>query len=89
MKKFIFILVVVLLGLGLYIWQDPQLKRKVLHQAEDVITPSTTTVYKWKDKNGNPVISNSPPTGDTPYETLKYHRDSNVVPTKEEKKSQK
>lgn len=89
MKKFIFVLAAVLLGAALYIWQEPQLKKKVLHQAEDVITPATTTVYKWKDKDGNPVISNSPPTGDIPYETIKYHRDANVMPTDEKQERKK
>lgn len=86
MKKAIFIIAGVLLGVVLYIWQDPQLSKKLLHQTEDLVTPDTTTVYKWKDENGNPVISNSPPQGNIPYETIEYDRDINVMPSNEEKK---
>lgn len=89
MKKVIIVIAGILLGVAMYIWQDPQLKKKVLHQAEDIVTPKTTTVYKWKDKDGNPVISNSPPSGDIPYETMDYHRDANVMPSGEEKKPKK
>ncbi|MEJ2141682.1 MAG: DUF4124 domain-containing protein [Gammaproteobacteria bacterium] len=86
MKKAIIIISAVLAGIILYIWQDPQLSKKVLHQTEDLVTPDTTTVYKWTDKNGNPVLSNSPPAGNIPYETIEYHRDTNVMPSNEEKK---
>ena len=89
MKKLIFILAAVLLGIALYIWQDPQLSKKVLHQAEDVVTPDATTVYKWRDKDGNPVVSNSPPTGDIPYETIQYQHDANVMPSDVEQKRKK
>ena len=89
MKKVIVIFTGILLGAALYIWQDPQLKKRVLHQAEDIVTPETTTVYKWQDQDGNPVISNTPPSGNIPYETIDYHRDANVMPSEEEKKRKK
>jgi hypothetical protein len=89
MKKTIFVIAAILAGAALYVWQDPQLSKKVLHQAEDIATPETTTVYKWQDQDGNPVISNSPPAGNIPYETVEYHRDTNVVPSGEPEKRKK
>lgn len=89
MKKVLFVIAAILTGVALYIWQDPQLSKKVLHQAKDMVTPETTTVYKWKDKDGNPVISNTPPADDTPYETLEYHRDANVLPNEQDNKKRK
>lgn len=89
MKKAIIIITAILAGTAWYVWQDPQLSKKLLHQAEDIATPETTTVYKWQDQNGNPVISNSPPAGNIPYETIEYHRDTNVVPSGEPGKRKK
>lgn len=85
MKKLIIIIAGILFGVAWYIWQDPQLSKKILHQTEDLVTPEATTIYKWQDENGNPVISNSPPPGNIPYETVQYHRDVNVIPSEEEK----
>lgn len=89
MKKAIIIISAILVGVALYIWQDPQLSKKIFHQAEDLVTPDTTTIYKWKDEKGNPVISNSPPAGNIPYETVEYDKNTNVVPSSEEKKPKK
>ena len=89
MKKAIIIIAAVLAGAAGYVWQDPQLSKKLFHRAEDLVTPETTTVYKWQDRKGNPVISNSPPAGDIPYETVEYHRGTNVMPSIEPEKRKK
>ncbi|MGD8484315.1 MAG: DUF4124 domain-containing protein [Thioalkalispiraceae bacterium] len=89
MKKVLFILAAILLGIILYIWQDPQLGKKVKDQTRDLISPETTTVYKWQDANGQWQVSNQPPPGDIPYETLEYHRDTNVVPADKAGKARK
>lgn len=89
MKKIIIIIAAIVAGTAIYIWQDPQLSKKLFHQAEDLVTPETTTVYKWQDKKGNPVISNSPPTGNIPYETVEYDRSTNVIPTNGSEKRKK
>jgi len=89
MKKFLIILAGILLGIILFVWQDPQLSKKVKDQTQDLITPETTTIYKWQDAKGQWQVSNQPPPGDTPYETLDYHRDINVMPADNAKESKK
>lgn len=37
-------------------------------------------LYKWRDAKGRLHVTDTPPT-DRPYETLKYNRDTNVVPS--------
>ena len=89
MKKLLFILAAVLAGALLFVWQDPQLSKKVKDQTHDLLTPTTTTVYKWQDAKGNWQISNSPPASNIPYETQEYHRDTNIMPSEIEKKAKR
>ena len=69
--------------------KDPQLSKKVKDQTQDLVTPETTTVYKWQDANGQWQVSNQPPPGNTPYETLDYHRDANIMPADNATKTKK
>ena len=76
---------VVLLCLGggaayLYYF-DRDLGRKLLDKTPLKPPVSVTTAYKWKDAEGNWQITDRPPPGGTPYETLNMRSDANVVPS--------
>lgn len=77
------------MGIAMYAWQDPQMSKKITDQTMDLVTPETTTVYKWQDNKGQWQVSNQPPAGNIPYEKLEYHRDTNVVPANTPGKTKK
>lgn len=83
MKKILFILAAILTAVAWYVYQDPQLSRKIEKEAKQLIpaTPQTTTVYKWQDKAGHWQITDYPPPAGISYETLKYQSDTNVMPS--------
>ena len=41
---------------------------------------TTTRAYKWRDADGGWQITDTPPSGDTPYETIEVRSDTNVLP---------
>ena len=83
MKKILFILAAVLAAVVWYVYQDPQLSRKIEKEVNQLLpaTPQTTTVYKWQDKAGNWQITDHPPPTGIYYETLEYQSDTNVMPS--------
>lgn len=94
MKKTLLISAVLIIILGLIAYQSPALRHKIssvlpksVSQQLDAIKPNTVLnktapLYKWKDKKGQWIVSDTPPGDNTPYETLRYNRNSNVVPSK-------
>ena len=43
----------------------------------------STTLFKWKDSDGNLVVTNKPPAKGIPYETVEYRHDVNLMPLPE------
>ena len=43
-----------------------------------------TTIYKWRDAQGNWQITDRPPPEGAPYEILKYRSDANILPSPRE-----
>ena len=82
MKKALFILAAILAAVAWYIYQDPQLSRKIETEVKQVLPTQskTTSVYKWQDKAGQWQITDQPPPAGISYETLKYQSDANVMP---------
>ena len=81
MKAALILIVVVVLGLGAYAWLNPEFADQVDGSLRDMnVKSKTTTVYKWRDANGNWQITDQPPADGIKYETLEYHRDANVMP---------
>ncbi len=83
MKKLIIILI--LIGSGYYVYQSPYLARflspQIKHAIDRVNPKLSKTLYKWRDAKGQWQITDTPPTGGIPYETLNYHKDANVIPS--------
>jgi len=46
--------------------------------------PMVTTIYKWRDAQGNWQITDRPPPEGAPYEILKYRSDANILPSPRE-----
>jgi len=94
MKKFLLISALLSVLFALVIYQSPALRHKIssalprsINQQLDAINPDTVlnktaALYKWKDKKGQWIVSDTPPSDNTPYETLRYNRNTNVVPSK-------
>lgn len=74
---------VVLLGAGVaYLWYfDRERANRWLEKAPSIMGPSETTAYKWRDAKGNWQITDQPPKGDIPYETVRVRSDVNIMPS--------
>lgn len=80
------LLVVVLLAAGsAYLWFfDRERASRWLEKAPAVIGTSETTAYKWRDADGSWQITDRPPAGNIPYETITVRSDVNIVPSLKE-----
>lgn len=87
MKKILIIILIAIAGGGYYAYQhgmlntylSPGVKSKLDH-----IDPNmTTTLYKWRDAQGQWQVSDQPPPAGIKYETLNYHKDTNVIPSEQ------
>ena len=85
MKKWLLISIVVLGFAAYFAYQDPDF-RAYFNRHTDAIMPDAVTqmeAYRWKDKNGQWQLSDKPPADGTKYEVVKYHKDTNVIPTEQ------
>lgn len=94
MKIFI-VIIVLLAAAAAYVYLHPEDVRNMLQgtpmeplvRGTPLAPPEETTLYKWRDANGQWQVSDKPPAGGIKYETLHYRSDVNVMPAlKEEKK---
>ncbi|MCI0399793.1 MAG: DUF4124 domain-containing protein [Gammaproteobacteria bacterium] len=82
------IVMVLLAGIVVaYLYFHPELAdhwlrqtKETLNSAPNVGRPETTVLYKWKDKDGQWQISDQLPPPGTPFETLEYRHDLNILP---------
>ena len=83
MKKVLFILAAILAAAVWYIYHDPQLSREIKTEVNQLLPEQqkSTTVYKWRDKQGNWQITDYPPPTGIKYETLEYRNNTNVMPS--------
>lgn len=82
MKKWVAIFLVIVLAVFIVYYDDPRVKSFLERETEQILPEQLThsTVYRWRDKQGRMVVSDKPPADGTPYETVQYHRDTNVIP---------
>ncbi len=81
----VFLLLIVLLLAGLFLYLNPEYKTRLMELASDAgstLSPAgkTTRLYKWRDAEGTWQITDQPPPVDIDYETLDFHQDANVLP---------
>lgn len=82
MKTLLYLLLLVLLGLGLYAWYHPDFLRQMEQTGRELTgtTPTTTTFYKWRNAAGEWQLSDRPPPAGVDYETVEVRSDQNVLP---------
>ena len=83
MKKWLLILFISLVVAGYFAYQDPELRAYFQKHTDDVLPAAVTQMqaYRWQDKNGQWQLSDKPPANGIPYETVEYHKNTNVIPT--------
>ncbi len=82
MKKWLIILLVGLLVAGYFAYQDPEL-RAYFQKRTDEIMPAAITqmkAYRWQNSQGQWQLSDTPPNEGIPYETVEYHKNTNIIP---------
>ncbi|MCS3903105.1 hypothetical protein J2T55_001122 [Methylohalomonas lacus] len=77
MKWFIGLLLITA-ALVAWLYVDRDARQRWL--AGTPLAPAETTVYKWRDADGEWQISDKPPAAGIDYERLQYHHDSNAMP---------
>jgi len=95
MKKILLVSFILLIIFGILLYQSPALRHKLnamlpsgVSEQIQKLTPDkllnkTKPLYKWKNKQGEWIVSDTAPTDGSKYETLQYNQDSNVIPSKQ------
>ncbi len=85
-KKMLFLILLLALIVGVLLLFYPAKLQEWTRDTPLQPPPSTTTLYKWQDSNGEWVVSDTPPAEGIPYQEMKYRSDVNVLPLPEELK---
>lgn len=83
MKKGLLFLAVLLLAGGTFIYQNPDYRAWFERQSNQIL-PDTVThnkAYRWRDRSGQWQLSDKPPSDGIEYETVEYHKDTNIIPS--------
>jgi len=78
--RFFWLLLVLLLAAGIYIYLDPELKSQLLNRASGLSQSGTVQAYKWRNPRGEWQITDTPPPEGVAYELLEHHSDENILP---------
>ena len=82
MKKILLIVLGVLIGGALYVYLDPALKHEAGQQVDKLTGQDQTRIlYRWQNAERQWQVTDFPPPQGTPYETLRYDTDANVIPS--------
>jgi len=78
--RFFWLLLVLLLAAGIYIYLDPELKSQLLNRTSGLGKSSTVQAYKWRNPRGEWQITDIPPPEGVAYELLEHRSDENILP---------
>ncbi|VAW92096.1 hypothetical protein MNBD_GAMMA23-895 [hydrothermal vent metagenome] len=93
MKKFALSLILFVIIFGILLYLSPALRHKInsaLPQnisqklqgiQPQILSDKTKPLFKWKNNKGEWLISDTPPSDGTKYETLQYNPNTNVIPS--------
>lgn len=82
MKKALLILLGLLIGAGLYLYTEPDLRRQAQQQLDKLTgTEQSRRLYRWQDTGGQWQVTDQPPPAGTDYEILQYDPETNVIPS--------
>ena len=62
----------------------PDLRPGWVPEALPMSPSATITMYRWRDANGEWVVSDEPPSADVPFEEVSYRLDTNTLPALED-----
>lgn len=77
MKWFVLLIII---AAAVWLYVDTDTRQKWLGNTVLAPAAGVTTVYKWRDEQGNWQITDEPPAGGVDYERLQYASDTNVMP---------
>ena len=79
--RLLWILLAVAVLAGIYYYQNPDFRSRIDGISSDAgLTSKSVRVYKWQNDAGQWQMTDQPPPEGTPFETLDYHEDLNVLP---------
>jgi hypothetical protein len=78
--RFVWLLLVLLLAAGIYIYLDPGLKSQLLNRTSGLGQSSTVQAYKWRNARGEWQITDKAPPDGVAYELLEHRSDENILP---------
>lgn len=80
MKKGLWILLLIVIAAGYYLYQDPKLRNQIMGKVHQVAPElNQTTLYKWQDEKGQWQVTDRPPQG-RPYQAISAEDQTNVLP---------
>ena len=84
LKYFIFLTI---FTLALYIYLDKSLQTKLIGKVHKVVPElNNSTLYKWKNKDGEWQVTDKPPVKGIPYTTVSSQDQTNIMPSTLKKK---
>jgi len=87
MKPKYIILLFVVLVITLYIYQNKTLKNKLIGKVHKVVPElNNSTLYKWKNGDGEWQVTDKPPAKGIPYTSVSSQDQMNIMPSTLKKK---
>jgi hypothetical protein len=78
------LLLAVVIGL-LFLFYPEKLREWTEDTPLSTVLPATV-VYKWQDREGNWVVTDTPPEEGVPFKVMEYQGDENILPFPEQPK---
>ncbi|HUT41568.1 MAG TPA: hypothetical protein VM011_09520 [Gammaproteobacteria bacterium] len=79
--RLVWLLVILAVGAGLWFYTNPDAAKDLKDLLPHAIsTPGTDRLYKWRNDRGEWQMTDTLPPAGTPFETLDYREDVNVLP---------
>ena len=85
MKNFLIAVLGILIVVGYFSYQDPQIRAYFERKTQQVLPDAATqqTLYRWQDEHGQWQLSDKPPASGIKYETVHIHKDTNIIPSEQ------
>jgi hypothetical protein len=82
MKKWLLIILAVLIGAGIALYQNANMRAYFDAKTEQLLPKqlSQHKLYRWHDRQGHVHLSDIPPDAGIRYETVEYDSKTNVLP---------
>lgn len=90
MKRFLYIVIFILIVAGIYLYTSPDAMQRLHDMGESVGIDKKKSVilYKWQNKDGVVQYTQTPPPAGVPYEQVELRSDVNIMPLPEKLKEQ-